>query len=120
VGLVPSGELSLQCILVDLMPALQAHASAVKWRTKSFPLYDEMLALVEGRHATGENVFRVTQLTPADAKLDEDEDSEDERNSHGIERDNSFKTNGEGPGSAEQSFEDDWVHHSTHLINQFI
>ena len=102
------------------MTPLQAHASAVKWHTKSFPLYDEMLALVEGRHATGENVFCVTQLTLADAKLDEDEDGEDEHNSHGIEHDNSFETNGEGPGSAEQSFEDDWVRHPTHLINQFI
>jgi hypothetical protein len=77
-----------------------------------------MLALVEGRHATGENVFCVTQMTPGDAILDED--GEDEHNSHGIEHDNSFETSGEGPGSAEQSFEDDWVCHPTHLINHFI
>jgi len=67
-----------------------------------------MLALVEGRHATGENVFRVTQMTPGDAKSD-DEDDKDERDGNGIVRDNSFETSGEGPGSAEQSFSDDWV-----------
>jgi hypothetical protein len=76
-----------------------------------------MLALVEGRHATDENVFCVMQMTPGDAKWDEDEDSEDdEHNGHGIEHDNSFETSGEGPGSAEQFFENDWVRHPTHLI----
>jgi hypothetical protein len=62
-----------------------------------------MLALVEGRHATGENVFRVTQMTSGDTKSD-DEDNEDERDGHGITCDNSF----EGTGSAEQPFSD-WV-----------
>jgi hypothetical protein len=63
-----------------------------------------MLALVDGRNATGTNVFFVTQLTSGDAKLDED--GEDEHNSHCIECDNSFETNGKGPRSAEQSFEE--------------
>ena len=67
-----------------------------------------MLALVEGRHATGENVFCVTQMTPGDAKLD-NKDNEDERDGNSIVHNNSFETSGEGPGSAEQSFSDDWV-----------
>lgn len=75
---------------------MQAHASAVKWRTKPFPLYDEMLALVEGRHATGENVFRVSQTTSGDAK------SDDEVNE--VKQD----VSAEGPESIETFFTD-WV-----------
>lgn len=80
---------------------LQAHPSAVKWRTKAFPLYDVMLALVEGRHATGENVFRVTQLSS------DDEVKEVNRDSPGIARINSFKID-KGPESFEKPFSD-WV-----------
>jgi hypothetical protein len=29
------------------------------WRTKPFPLYDEILPLVEGRYATGEGAFNI-------------------------------------------------------------
>jgi hypothetical protein len=62
-----------------------------------------MLALVEGRHTTGENVFRITQMTSGNTKSD-DEGDEDEGDGHGVMRDSSFK----GLGSAEQSFSD-WV-----------
>ena len=31
------------------------------WRSKGFPLYDEILPLVEGRHATGELVYHAPE-----------------------------------------------------------
>ena len=64
-----------------------------------------MLALVEGRHATGNNVFRVTtqlEATPGDIKSDEEDEAE--HHGHGIEHNNSFETSG---GSEEHFF--DWV-----------
>ena len=39
------------------------HPSAIKWRTKLFLLYDVILTLVEGRHATDKNAFRLMQMT---------------------------------------------------------
>ena len=33
------------------------HTNAAIWQTKLFPLYDEMLLLVDGRMATGKGVF---------------------------------------------------------------
>ena len=85
----------------------------VKWHTKLFPLYDEMLALVEGRHATGEGVFRITAMMLGDAKLDDEEDNENEHDSHDIRCNNSFETSGDHSVSAEQFFEDDLVRHAT-------
>jgi hypothetical protein len=44
-----------------LMPAYcvtKAHPKAKPWRKKAFPLYDDMLELVEGIVATGETAFR--------------------------------------------------------------
>ena len=32
------------------------------WCSKGFPLYDEILPLVEGRHATGELVYHALEL----------------------------------------------------------
>jgi hypothetical protein len=40
-----------------MMSFFQAHPKAKPWRTKSFPLYDDIAPLVEGRVATGEGVF---------------------------------------------------------------
>jgi hypothetical protein len=71
---------------------------------QSIPLYDEMLALVEGRHTTSENVFHITQMTPGDAKSDD----KDECNIHSITCYNSFETSSDDLGSAKQSFSD-WV-----------
>jgi hypothetical protein len=34
------------------------HKKAAVWQKKPFPLYDEMLLLVDGRAATGKGVFR--------------------------------------------------------------
>lgn len=86
--------------------------------TKSFPLYDEMLALVEGRHATGGNVFHVTPTTSGSRVTKSDEEHEDKRDGHNIKHggrsikcDNSFETNGEGSESVEPFFKDDWVRH---------
>lgn len=87
----------------------QAHPSAVKWRTKAFPMYDEMLALVEGRHATGENAFRVIQLSLGDAKSDGEVNRDSSQASIMIARNNSFKFEiGEGPENIEKPFSD-WV-----------
>jgi hypothetical protein len=71
----------------------------VKWHTKPFPLYDEMLALIEGRHATGRGVFCVTAMTHGDAKSDE-EDNKNEHDSHGIRCNDSFETSGNHSASA--------------------
>jgi hypothetical protein len=58
---------------------------AEKWRTKSFPLYDDILAIVDGIIATGENAFRAGHDDPAtqasssfDAVPDDDEELADE------------------------------------------
>lgn len=67
-----------------------------------------MLALVEGRHATGENVFHVMQMMSGDAKSD-DEVNKVKCDSPGIMRNNSFSFEiDEGPESIEQPFSD-WV-----------
>lgn len=79
-----------------------------------------MQGLVEGRHATGENAFRVTQMTSkfklGDAKSDSDDEvNEVKCSSLGITPDNSFEID-EG-----QSFEkpfSDWVctYHFQYII----
>ena len=45
---------------------MQVHKKAKMWRTKPFPLYDDILPLVEGRHATGEGAFRVPEMRDHD------------------------------------------------------
>jgi hypothetical protein len=64
-----------------------------------------MLTLVEGRHATGENAFRVTQMTSGDPKSDDEVDDSEP----GITRDNSFKFDiDEAPETFEKPLSD-WV-----------
>ena len=69
-----------------------------------------MLALVEGRHMTGKNVFCVLQMTPEDAKSDDSDEVNEVNfwvNSPGISCNNSFKFEiNEGP---EKPFSD-WVY----------
>jgi hypothetical protein len=79
-----------------------------------------MQALVEGRHATGENAFRVTSQFkwPGDAKSDDEaaEVNEVKHDSPGIAPDNSFEIY-EGPQSFEKPFSD-WVctkHHFRYI-----
>ena len=72
-----------------------------------------MLTLVEGRHATGENAFRVMQMTfesdPSPKLDDEIDNSEPKCDSPSITRDNSFKFDiDEEPGTFEKPFSD-WV-----------
>ena len=72
-----------------------------------------MLSLVEGRYATGEGVFHITAMTHTDAKSDDEEDNKNKCDGHSIKCDDSFKTSGDHSASAEQFFEDDWVHCAT-------
>ncbi|KII90635.1 hypothetical protein PLICRDRAFT_174017 [Plicaturopsis crispa FD-325 SS-3] len=53
-----------------------AHKKAAKWRTKPFPLYDDIATLVEGRQATGEAAFRAggDNTAPKGSLSDDDED----------------------------------------------
>jgi Myb/SANT-like DNA-binding domain len=50
---------SIQFLLI-LVP--QAHPDAAIWRTKPFPLYDEIAGLVEGRYATGEGALHMPEM----------------------------------------------------------
>ena len=78
----------------------------MKWRTKPFPLYDEIFVLVEGRHTTGENAFRIAAMTGTGT------DSDKEDNNKNI-LDSDHKANCDGfisMLSIEQHFYDDWVH----------
>jgi hypothetical protein len=56
----------------------QAHLKAKPWRTKSFPLYDDIAPLVEGRAATGEGVFRAGNNLPASQDSTTSDESEPE------------------------------------------
>lgn len=58
------------------MSSSQANPKDKKWRTKAFPLYDDLFPLVEKRRATGENVFRVS-----DAQVN-DGDNRDDGGNH--------------------------------------
>ena len=53
-----------------------------QWRTKPFPLYDGILRLIEGRHATGQGVV---QVVPKYADDDENEGLSSEGENPGSE-----------------------------------
>ncbi|KAG6847438.1 hypothetical protein H0H93_008101 [Arthromyces matolae] len=54
---------------------LTAHPSYEKWRTTSFPPFDEMADLIEGTYATGKGVVRPgREQTPSDGSDSGDED----------------------------------------------
>jgi hypothetical protein len=56
----------------------QAHSDDKKWCTQSFPLYDEILPLVEGRHATGELAWHIPEMHSSSvAGSDHGNDAED-------------------------------------------
>ena len=66
-----------------------------------------MLALVEGRHATGQNAFRVAQVSFQDAESDVKVKVNEANDRLVFTRDNSFEID-EGLGSFEKPFSD-WV-----------
>lgn len=62
---------------VHVLTALQKHPHLEKWRSHSFPLYDELGGLIDGRYATGKNVFHAGADTDSEG---EDEGESGERN----------------------------------------
>jgi hypothetical protein len=46
----------------------QAHPNAATWRTKPFPLYDDILGLVEGRYATGDKALHMPEMYASDSE----------------------------------------------------
>jgi hypothetical protein len=64
------------CFVIKIF--VQAHPKAKGWRTKPFPLYDDILPLVEGRAATGEGVFRAGKDLLASQDLTSSDESEHE------------------------------------------
>lgn len=41
---------------------IEAHPNAATWRSKPFPLYDDILSLAEGRYATGDKALHMPEM----------------------------------------------------------
>jgi hypothetical protein len=81
-----SGKSTLRSALfsfpwVSPLTALQAHPAAAVWRTKPFPLYDEILELVEGRYATGDHALHIPELQDGSSVAGDVDDAGTERTS---------------------------------------
>lgn len=88
---------------------LEAHPKAKPWHYNPFPLYDDILSLIEGRHATGEGALHIPDtgrsisLTPEAGEsilwpsTDEEEENETPISSHRLKRERAASTSPDTP-----------------------
>ncbi|KIN93897.1 hypothetical protein M404DRAFT_77160, partial [Pisolithus tinctorius Marx 270] len=88
---------------------LEAHPKAKPWCYNPFPLYDDILSLIEGHHATGEGALhipdtgRTISLTPEAGKsilwpsTDEEEENETPTSSHRLKQEHAASTSPDTP-----------------------
>lgn len=76
-----------QFLLLLCLYLLQAHPSHKKWHSKSFPLYDDILPLVDGRHATGEFAFWIPEMHSLSPPIPEEDANDRSPTPHGPKED---------------------------------
>ncbi|KAG6874441.1 hypothetical protein C0992_007716 [Termitomyces sp. T32_za158] len=89
---------------------LEAHPEATIFRTKPFPLYDDILSLIEGRYATGEGAMTIPELYDSSS---EGGDVEAFQHDH---QDSPFPTQAETIKSDDSG--NDEEHHEDHNLTQ--